>query len=167
MKNDRKLKSVLRSEIALQKVLHPADAQQRSHLYKMNYIDVNGLLENLSILLGPLDFESTNATNESICFLTEEEIYNRLQCSRQSSVLLGNDLHFEYLKPLAIIWDQSDGERNWCIGFYVCKVDDISFKADHLSVKNSDRHDEWIRKSSDDIQIVNLMQIIPVEVFGK
>ena len=67
-------------------MLHSADAQQLSHLYKMIYIDVTEFLEISNNLLGPLDFKSTNATNKSICFLTEKESYNQLRDSSQNSL---------------------------------------------------------------------------------
>ena len=49
---DKKLmRSSLRQEIGFSKLLHPADAKERPHLYKMNYLTIEKLIENLSILL--------------------------------------------------------------------------------------------------------------------
>ena len=45
------LKSYLRSEVGFQKALYPFDAKERSHLYKMNFLSVEELIENLTILL--------------------------------------------------------------------------------------------------------------------
>ena len=44
------LKSSLRTEVGFQKALHPFDAQERGHLYKMNQLSVEELIENLLIL---------------------------------------------------------------------------------------------------------------------
>ena len=49
--DEKKLKKDLCQEIGLQKMLHPVDVKERNHLYKMNYLSAEEMVENLSILL--------------------------------------------------------------------------------------------------------------------
>ena len=54
MKNtpkENELKKILRKEVLFIKYLHPSDARERAHLYKVNELSVKQFLENLSILL--------------------------------------------------------------------------------------------------------------------
>ena len=54
MKNtpkENELKKCLRQEVLFTKYLHPSDARERAHLYKVNEFSVKQFVENLSILL--------------------------------------------------------------------------------------------------------------------
>ena len=54
MKNtpkENELKKFLRQEVLFIKYLHPSDAWERAHLFKVNELSVKHFVENLSILL--------------------------------------------------------------------------------------------------------------------
>ena len=48
--DEKKLKKDLHQEIGFQKILHPVDVLERSHLYRMNFLSIKEIVENLSIL---------------------------------------------------------------------------------------------------------------------
>ena len=50
-KDEKILKSCLRTEVGFKRVMHPLDATERPHLYKMNHLSGDELLENLRILM--------------------------------------------------------------------------------------------------------------------
>ena len=80
--DEKKLKSCLRTEVGFQKALHPFDARERSYLYKMNYLSVEELTENLVILL---DVSQSAATgDELVQFPTEEEIFDIIKSKDQN-----------------------------------------------------------------------------------
>ena len=82
------LKSYLRSEVGFQKALHPFDAKERSHLYKMNFLSVEELIENLTILL---DITQSDEIGEDIHFPTEEMYELLTKDNQYVSVLMEAD----------------------------------------------------------------------------
>ena len=62
-KDKSTLKTFLR-QVGFQKMLHPLDAKERSFLYKMNFLSVEQLAENISILLD--DCVATNEGEEVV-----------------------------------------------------------------------------------------------------
>ena len=168
--DEKKLKSSLRSEVGFQKALHPFDAQERSYLYKMNFLTVEELTENLIILL---DVTNNDAGTDIIHFPSEDEIYEQITSRssesdrEESSTAVSDDKEdgFQYQEPLAVVWDHNQGERYWCLGFYVGKIDEDSIKVDHLESKKKEFR-KWTRGKSDDIQVVNLIQVLPIKVVG-
>ena len=165
------MRPCLRREVAFQKMLHPFDARERSHLYKMNFISVEELAENLMILL---DISGTSETgDELVHFLSEDEIYNMITSKDQvpnEDPAAEQDASKRCFKPqeaLAVIWDDSDECRYWSIGFFVSEEGDDWIKVDHLKPRNQRRFNEWIRPESDDCQIVNPVQLLPLDVVGE
>ena len=162
--DDDQLKSCLRAEIGFQKALHPFDARERPHLYKMNFLSAEELTENLLILFDEYD---TSAGDESVSFPTEDEIFRIISmdapvtdCSKED-----DKKSLKPNEPVAVIWDEETGERNWWVGFYVCDIDEDTIKVDHLTrQKKSNRC--WIRAKSEDVQPVNLIQVVPVDIAG-
>ena len=166
---EKKLKSCLRTEVGFQKALHQFDAQERSHLYKMNYLSIEELIENLTILLDTSN--SADVGNEEIRFPSEDEIFDMISdrnANETSSVVeeesVELDSEMEFQQPLAVIWD-SKNTRYWCIGFFLMDIEEGLIKVDHLKTKNQNDMKYWVR-GSEDIQTVKLIQIIPVPVIG-
>ena len=168
----KKLKSALRAEVALQKVLHPFDAKERSYLYKMNFVSAEELAENLIILF---DTSGDGEVGQDVHFPTEDEIFellegadNREQTCNVEHVEYSTDTPtFSAEQPLAVVWDTSDNVRYWCICFYIRDLIDNEIQVDHLKCKYDSKFDQWIRPEKDDIQPVQRIQILPVDVDGE
>ena len=167
--DDNDLKSCLRAEIGFQKALHPFDAQERSHLYKMNYLSVDELVENLVILFDDYD---ASGGNETVTFPSEDEIYSKIRPKEHdlSSASPADEPstateEFKPNEPLVVLWD-NDTTRCWYIGFFVCEIDEDHIKVDHLERQKCNSDQYWIRGKADDVQSVNLVQVIPVSVVG-
>ena len=126
------LKQILRQEIGFQKTMHQLDAKERPHLYKMNFLTPQVMIENLSILLeepgGP------DEVKEYEIFPSEEEIMIIINQRKIDNITINDK--FKLLQPLAVIWDTNSGKRNWYIGFYMGKNSDDTIRIDHLTRLN-------------------------------
>ena len=175
--DEKTLKSYLRAEVGFQKALHPFDARERSHLYKMNYLSVEGLTENLTILLD--ETLSAVAGDELVQFPNEEEIYDIVTSKeeKEDSGLKNKDQETELAvveekrrfvanEPVAVIWDTQSGKRCWFIGFFICDIDEDTVKIDHLHPQKKGKINNWIRPKADDVQAVDVVQLLPIEVVG-
>ena len=69
-------------------------------------------------------------------------------------------------EAVAVIWDSEEGNRYWCIGFYVRAISDEEVQVDHLTREVDNKHEMWMRPDTDDVQVTNLIQVLPVEVRG-
>ena len=83
--DDEKLKTCLRAEIGLQKALHPFDAQERPHLYKMNFLTADEILLQ-KIKIADKSFDQDEVSVE------EKKVFN-------------------VNEPVAVVWDNDKGER--------------------------------------------------------
>ena len=162
--DSKQLRTHLRQEIGFQKLLHPVDAKERPHLYKMNELTCEQLTENITILLD----STIDATEEEVLFPNEDDIMEILN-EKSNDVLVENTAGFQPQQPLAVIWNNDDGSTYWAVGFFMCDVEDEFIKVDHLELKAGHRNDKmkWIRPLNDDIQIVNPIQVLPCEVSGE
>ena len=162
--DSKQLRTHLRQEIGFQKLLHPVDAKERPHLYKMNELTCEQLTENITILLD----STIDATEEEVLFPNEDDIMEILN-EKSNDVLVENTAGFQPQQPLAVIWNNDDGSTYWAVGFFMCDVEDEFIKVDHLELKAGHRNDKmkWIRPLNDDMQIVNPIQILPCEVSGE
>ena len=61
-------------EVGFQKGLHTLDAKKRTHLYRMNFLSVEDLVENLSIFLDTSSVE----LGVDVHFPTKDEIFEKL-----------------------------------------------------------------------------------------
>ena len=156
------LKRGLRQEIGFQKMLHPVDVRERSHLYKMNFLTTEELVENLTILL---DTEIDTNEGEVIFFPCEEEIMEIL-ISRKNEVPTWLTSRFSPQQPLAVLWDCVGKNRFWSIGFFLDVLDDQTIRVEHLQQKNDQTLSMWIQPDSDDIQLVKDCQVLPCDVDG-
>ena len=162
------VRKVLRQEITFQRVMHPADAKERTELYKLNFLSNEELLTNLCILLEKVD--ELDDAPQNVNFPLNEEILNKLlEVNIQNTEdNISNEKSFisslVTQQPLAVVWDGNDGQRFWSIGFYVGRSESSDIVVDHLESKSKCN---WIRPLHDDIQDVMLSQIIPVEVIGE
>ena len=83
----------------------------------MNFLSVEELIENLTILL---DITQSDEIGEDIHFSTEEGMYELLTKDNQDvSALKEADRSFRQDKPVAVIWDTVDDQCYWCTGFYI------------------------------------------------
>ena len=169
-KDEKILRSYLRAEVGFQKALHPFDARERSHLYKMNYLSVEQLTENLTILLDKT--LSAAAGDELVQFPNEEEIFNIVKSKENEDIGLEEvemeveeKRRFTANEPVVVIWDE-EKDRCWFIGFFICNVDDDTVKIDHLQPQKKGNRKNWIRPKTDDVQAVNIVQLLPIEVVG-
>ena len=167
----KKLKSCLHTEVEFQKALHPFDAKERSHLYKMNDLSVKELIENLLILF---DTSTGQEVGEDIHFPTEDEIYELLsngdiEVSSAEEVQEQEESVRKFIseEPVAVIWDTEDENRFWCVGFYIQSISDEEIQVDHLKCKREGQYKEWIRPEADDVQVVHHVQVLPVNVIGE
>ena len=156
---DSEKKKAIRQEIGFQKLMHPLDAKERSHLYRMNYLDVELMIENLVILLDDEVEESDDG--EINCLPTEEETMDLLQASDESTP---TETKFTPQQPVAVIWHNQNDTLDWSVGFYLDDVEDETCRIDHLCSKDKTN---WIRPSFDDIQVVKYIQILPIDVDGE
>ena len=131
----------------------------------MNYLTVEELTENLVILFDEYD---SSRGNELVQFPSEDEIYNKIKQNsnlNEQEEAAEEKKKFKSNEPLAVLWENNEGKRYWCIGFFICEVDEDTIKVDHLErQKKGDRN--WIRGKTDDVQIVNLVQLVPIDVVG-
>ena len=175
-KSDRK--KILRQEVSFQRLLYPEDAKDRPDLYKLNFLNDDQLLENITILL-----ENPNeiTSGEKVDFQSSEEImeilktggqpqqaeeFRQPQMAEQTSQLQQAE-EFTIQKPLAVVWDDNEESRSWFIGFYIGESanNPHEIAVDHLVRKNS--NSDWIRPVMDDVQDVKLGQIVPVPIIGE
>ena len=162
------LKSYLRQEIGFQKMMHPFDAKERPHLYKMNFLSPEQLAENLAILLHD---PSIAAEGDQIAmFPNEEKIFDILCKSKKGAVESSESkdmIDFTANLPLAIIWDAENETRYWNIGFFLNdNEEDETIKVELLIRKEDVDKGQWIREKYEDIQFVKHIQIIPINVIG-
>ena len=166
---EEKLRSCLRQEIAFKKVMHPLDAKEKPHLYKMNFLSHEELLENLVILL---DADITEEETD-VLFPTEEEIFHQITgkqgviADEPTALVLDEESfasHFTFMQPMAVVWDNAD-RRYWCIAFFLSNVDEM-LEVDNLVEKKNGGNREWVRPNMDDVQNVLPYFIIPCQVQG-
>lgn len=99
--------------------MHPLDAKERSHLYRMNYfLEVEQMIENLVILLDE-DVEESD-DGEINCLPTEEETMDLLQASDESTPTVTK---FTLQQPVAVIWHNQNDEVDWSVGFFLDDVE--------------------------------------------
>ena len=167
--DQKKLKACLRTEVGFQKALHPFDSKERSHLYKMNQLSVEEMIENLLILF---DTSTNHEVGEDIEFPTEDEIYELLNntdievSSTEVTEQEDSVRKFVSEEPVAVIWDSED-DRYWCIGFFIQNLSDDEIQVDHLKCKRKGEYGEWVRPERDDVQPVHHVQVLPVNVLGE
>ena len=131
----------------------------------MNFLSVEELIENLTILL---DITQSDEIGEDIHFPREEEMYELLTKDNQYvSVLKEADRSCWLDEPVAIIWDTADDQRYWCIGFYIWNITDEEIQVDHLTCKGRGNYGKWMRQDADDAQVVHIVQVLPVQVIGE
>ena len=129
-------------------------------------MSVEGLIENLTILH---DVSQNDDVGEDIHFPTEEEIYELLSkgAHQDMSTLVEADRNFKAEEPVAVIWDTADDKRYWCIGFYIQNISDDEIQVDHLKCKQEGNYKEWVQPGAYDVQIVHLVQVLPVQIIGE
>ena len=135
-KHQKLLRMNLRQEIGFRKLLHPVDAKERPHLYKMNDLTCEQLVENLTILI-----DNTIETNdgEVVLFPSEDEIMDIIQ---EQSTVEEQSTGFKPQQPLAVAWSNDDGSSYWSIGFFMCDVEDECIQVDHLKLKSGHENDK-------------------------
>ena len=116
-KDKKSLKSVLRTEMQYQKILHARDAQERPDRYKVNNLSEDQMKVNLMILLARAESED----GEHLLFHTEDEIMELLIEHQPDEEMEKDEEPYEKQEAIAVIWDTESGERVWHIGFYFGK----------------------------------------------
>ena len=132
--------------------------KKEAHPYRMNYLELEQMIENLVILLDDEVEESDDG--EINCLPTEVETMDLLQASDESTP---TDTKFTPQQPVAVIWHSQNDELDWSVGFFLDDVEDETCRIDHLCSKDKTN---WIRPSFDDIQVVKYIQILPIDVDG-
>ena len=87
MKNTPKenvLKKFLRQEVLFLKYLHPSDARERAHLFKVNELSVKQFVENLAILLE--SDPETISTDDFFVLPSQQEILERILLKKRNIV---------------------------------------------------------------------------------
>ena len=156
------MKKAIRQEMSFQKILHPVDAKERSHLYYcMNEMEAKDLIENLVILL---DNVVDSSDGEIACMPNEEETLNFLLAPAESMPCVQNNTTYKSQQPLAIVWHTEHDDTEWYLGFFLDTIDNKTIRVDHL--ESSKNKVNWIQPAMDDIQEVKADQILSIEVKG-
>ena len=103
----------------------------------MNFLTAEELTENLIILL---DVSQRGGVGEDVQFPTEEEIYEVLSDNVSQIEVIDEDVNkddksFKPLEALGVVWDEAEGQRYWCIGFYIRDIAEDEIQVDHLKCK--------------------------------
>ena len=120
----------------------------------MQALRTEQIIENLTILFTVSDVSGDRL--QDVLFLSEEEIISILTDSRQNIPEdVANTVQFKKGQPLALVWDQDNGERYWCISFYL----GVSHIEDYVIVDyllqcfiKMEKNNEWFRSTIDDKQ---------------
>ena len=164
-KDKQDLHRHLRNEIIFRRQIQPNDHRQRPHLYKVNKMSTDDLLQNLTLLLS--DYDAEDLASSSVCFPTAQEMVNTLNLSESSDSTTAeinneNDTAFQYLQPLAVVW-WAENSAKWYIGFFLSGTHNKNcMMIDHLAGADG----EWMRPKQEEILEVNVSQILPVSVKG-
>ena len=97
--DSKQLRTHLRQEIGFQKLLHPVDAKERPHLYKMNELTCEQLTENITILLD----STIDATEEEVLFPNEDDIMEILNEKCNDALVENTTAGFQPQQPLAVV----------------------------------------------------------------
>ena len=87
--------------------------------------------------------------------------------NQDASLLKEADRSFRQDEPVAVIWGTADDQCNWCIGFYIRNITDEEIQVDHLTCKSLGHYEKWVRPDADDVQVVHIVQVVPVQVIGE
>ena len=83
------------------------------------------------------------------------------------SVLKEADRSFRQDEPVAVIWDTADDQCYWCIGFYIWNITVEEIQVDHLTCKGRGNYEKWVWPHADDVQVVHIVQVLPIQVIGE
>ena len=109
-----KIKSILRNEVGLKRILNPHDFRDRPEYYSLNNMSPDKFQKNLTILLQDNRLPTSQPESENeILPDCEEQIMSII---RNNSP--GPTEYSHFLQPVATVWDNGDG-RSWCIGFII------------------------------------------------
>ena len=89
-------------------MLHPKDARERPHLYKVNKVTPEQLLENLTVLIEKPENDAN--VHQEVSFPCADQMMSILKEETESTTSKGNT-SWKFKQPLAVIWDQPDGCR--------------------------------------------------------
>ena len=117
------LQKHLRHEIVFKKQLNGQDFQCRPSLYKVNRINAEEMVTNLTILLSNEDLQSYDDINlpsydDMINILQNSESHDDVMNILQDSEGLPEVQSFTFHQPLAIKWNEN-GKSVWYLGFYL------------------------------------------------
>ena len=168
---EKNKKKWLRLELQFQRLTNPKDALERPHLYKVNSLSENEMIENLAILLAS---DSIDGEGEDVVFDSADEIMSILKNKGKESVNTSSDAKWKANEPVIVIWYERGGNPEWYLGFYVDDNDDNTVRVDHLKrclVK--DKHSrqmkcdhQWERPKTEDLQDVEEEQILSCKPVG-
>ena len=155
----------LRHEVIFRRQMQPNDHRLRPHLYKVNKMSTDSLLQNLTILLTN---EGSDESCSTVDFPTEQEMIDSISSIETSVTETQDDceMNFHYLQPLAVVWGEENEEPSaskWYLGFFISGTSQKGcIMVDHLSGAES----EWVRPRREEVLEVYLDQIIPVSIRG-
>ena len=166
-------KKWLRLELQFQRLTNSKDALERQHLYKVNNLTEDEMIENLAILLAS---DTMGEEGEDVVFDSADEIMSILQNKGEESAQINSgsiEQKWQANDPVIVVWHER-GNPEWYLGFYVDDNGDNTVRVDHLKrcfvrdkrgrqVK-SDYH--WERPKTDDLQDVEEEQILSCKPVG-
>ena len=123
----------------------------------------------MAILLSDLERLEEPVDDEELCFPSETEIMTILQARQDDSTEYeneaGNTPDIVLNEPCIVLWDEGK-TRNWYVGISISKEGD-AYLVDHLErVPRHQSKECWQYPSSPDLQLVELIQIVPCNVIG-
>jgi hypothetical protein len=150
---------VLRTEMAYYAHTHKAERIVNKHLYRVNGIPFEEMLENLTILLENADDSSSTATTANLP--TNGDVMKALQNPTGPTirdVICVNDM-------CVVVWQEEDCGYQWYLG-YIKEVTSGKLLIDHLAraLKKSDS--KWKYPSQEDIHQADPEQIVKCNVEG-
>ena len=123
----------------------------------MNLLTSEQMIESLTILLTVPEENENQAKN--IIFPSEKEKIDILMENGESfsNTIVTNNSMFYQQQPVAVVWDQDEGSRYWCIAFYLGTSDlEECIGVDNLQrLKKSGNNTEWIRPTMNDVQHIH------------
>ena len=147
---------------------HKADKILRKHLFRINGISYEEMLEKFLILLDD-EHEGQSGTMTIANLPTNEDVMQLLQTG-DAGAIDDNNVNFKMkiqINQLCVVaWQNYEGKYEWYTG-YVKSFDNGSYIVDHLHRDVEGSHTKWKYPGREDLQTVAPQQIIECDIQGQ
>ena len=146
---------------------HKADKIARKHLFRINGVSFEDMLENISILL---DDDASTSTSTIANLPTNKDALLALKTPNNDVTMLENAASpvVGVNEMCVVVWKNCDSEYEWFIG-YVKSLDKKKgiYNIDHLHRVTNGSHSKWKYPSKADLQPVEPEQIMKCDIDGQ